>query len=183
MTWMSFDHTDGKITSFNWDAPDNPYVGSDVMFTRSEDKTWANVAAPTAPLLRLPTEIRHKIYEYLFPHPNISAVLSKKKVVCKFSGAGGEEVHTDAINSVCRQLYQETAGFWLTQANVTMVRATLAQLIRGPDEIFLGRMREVTLITGFQRLMSKKDFDARLCPVLDLTKTFTQLRIKIKFDD
>ncbi|KAI2479318.1 hypothetical protein Ptr902_09529 [Pyrenophora tritici-repentis] len=162
MTWMSFDHTDGKITSFNWDAPDNPYVGSDVMFTRSEDKTWANVAAPTAPLLRLPTEIRHKIYEYLFPHPNISAVLSKKKVVCKFS---------------------ETAGFWLTQANVTMVRATLAQLIRGPDEIFLGRMREVTLITGFQRLMSKKDFDARLCPVLDLTKTFTQLRIKIKFDD
>ena len=184
---MDFTQKDGVIQGFKWSSK----RGRNLVFERSEVSTLVKLAEPDSPLLRLPGELRNKIYSYLYEDKEIKLIHYGDKTRFATSGekekAKGHEyknaVRLDAIKDTCKQLYQETKGIYLPKAHITTIRKVFAKFIERKDPLLHGRTRNVTIIKGFDGLLRRRNVALVLFPIIDFCKANPQVSVRIWLDD
>ncbi|KAH6639836.1 hypothetical protein C7974DRAFT_410789 [Boeremia exigua] len=99
-----------------------------------------------SPFLRLPPEIRNKIYSYVFD----SAIISPKKHSGLFLGDFRIKVRGNSMLRVCRQIHSEASGYKLSYTHVLLYNfdlSTLQHLQSLPRET-LAKLRSLTFGSG-----------------------------------
>jgi hypothetical protein len=169
--------TQGKaiISGFEW---------KDKHFESFTQGPLRNLANPVAPLLRLPMELRSKIYGYLFENKDVALVSYGNSA--RFSTRDGNlpaPVRLDGIKDVCRQLFQETKGIYLAHARISTNRPNFMKLIRRTDALLHGRMQNVNIKSGFEHFIRNRDVADRLFPIIDFCLQYPHINVRLIVED
>jgi hypothetical protein len=182
---MNFTQEGGSIVGFEWSSK----RGRDLVFERSKDKSLIKLAEPESPFVRLPGELRNKIYNYLYEDEEIQLVHYGDKT--RFATCGDrtqgpkdeKDVRLDSIKDVCKQLYQETKGIFLPKARITTSRGVFAKFIQRKDTLLHGRLRHVNIVNGFKELLRRRNVAEVLFPIMDFCKSNPRVSVRIFLDD
>ncbi|KAF1840366.1 uncharacterized protein K460DRAFT_259046, partial [Cucurbitaria berberidis CBS 394.84] len=180
VTQMHFSQEGGRITGFTWDCDSGT---GKLYFERSAAAELQGLAKPISPLLRLPGELRNKIYGYLFidevlelgAHGDGIQFIHRREDL-----ASGQTVHT--LASVCQQLHQETHGLPLTTARLVTTRRDFLKLLDRKDDLINCRMRQVRIVSGFENLVKSRNI-ASMSPIIDFCREHPHVEVRITIGD
>ncbi|KAF2026031.1 hypothetical protein EK21DRAFT_27439, partial [Setomelanomma holmii] len=175
---VRFVQEDGKIIGFAWKM--DAKIGK-LHFQRSMSEAVQQLCYQNVSLLRVPGEIRNKIYEYFFEERHLWIGGTATDVAIKPVVNPGTINRTNRIQYVCRQLWQETRGLEMQDATLFGVQDSFSNLIELRDPLLSSRIRKVEL-SGFNRLVTKRNTDSLLFPIIDFCFAEPQANVRLEIE-